>query len=270
MKAALPTIAEELELIVAAATKGGALALPYFNGDMDLDVKFKEGNSPVSAADFAVNQYLHDTLRSERPTYGWLSEETEDNGDRYRQSAPRTFVVDPIDGTRGFIEGSSMWCVSIAVVENGIAIAGVLFCPSRNEIFAASKNSGATINGSALSIASNLPDTIIMGGPRIFLDRLDSVVDDEFLRHPHVPSLAYRIALVAMGRMHGTFVKPNAHDWDIAAAGLILSEAGGHLWDNEGNMPQLNLQSPVKPVMIAAHANLSDQMLAIVQQTPFG
>ncbi|MGO4842995.1 inositol monophosphatase family protein, partial [Rhizobiaceae sp. 2RAB30] len=82
----------------------------------------KGGHSPVSEADYAVDHYLRETLTAARPDYGWLSEETADTPARLE--ARRTFVVDPIDGTRAFLEGASTWCVSIAVVEDGEPLAG--------------------------------------------------------------------------------------------------------------------------------------------------
>ena len=93
----------------------------------------KGGTSPVSEADYAVDRYLRETLTAARPAYGWLSEETADSAGRL--AASRTFVVDPIDGTRAFLDGRSTWCVSIAVVEDGHPLAGVLDCPATGEIF---------------------------------------------------------------------------------------------------------------------------------------
>ena len=121
----LTSYAEDLDLITKTAVEAGQKALPYFNGDQALDIQLKEGNSPVSAADFAVNEYLEDRLKAARPEYGWLSEETNDVDPQRRLAATRTFIVDPIDGTRGFIQGSTQWCVSVAVVENNRPIAGV-------------------------------------------------------------------------------------------------------------------------------------------------
>ncbi|KAG1650434.1 Inositol-1-monophosphatase [Nymphon striatum] len=158
------------------------------------------------------------------------------------------FVVDPIDGTRGFIEGRDMWCVSVGVIENSRPVAGVLVCPAREQILKASSGAGAYLN-----------------------DVQDKTygTDEKFERHPHVPSLAYRIALVAMGQMTATFVKPNAHDWDIAAADIILHEAGGSLCDVDGENFLLNQENPKKSVMFATHPEFSKKMLAIVTETPF-
>lgn len=263
------SFSEDLELITKAAIEAGNLALPYFRGDTDMDIQIKAGNSPVSAADYAVNAYLEQQLKDARPEYGWLSEETVDKDAQRRVKASRTFIVDPIDGTRGFIQGRNQWCISISVVENGRPIVGVLVCPARDEVFHASLGGGAYLNQQPIKLGAERPDRIILGGPRVFLDVMDAKSDDVFERHMHVPSLAYRIALVASGRLTATFVKPNAHDWDVAAADLILHEAGGTLCDEHGKKLQLNQQNVVKSVMCASHPSMLDDMLAIVRETPF-
>ena len=117
---------EDLALLRDAAREAGIIAMRYFGNNPQ--VWMKGGTSPVSEADHAADAYLRDTLLSARPDYGWLSEETADNP--VRLSARRTFVVDPIDGTRGFLEGLRSWCVSVAVVEDGRTLAGVLECPA--------------------------------------------------------------------------------------------------------------------------------------------
>lgn len=262
--------ADDLDLIEQVAVAAGELALPYFRGDTALDIQLKEGNSPVSAADYAVNNYLESELQAARPEYGWLSEETIDDNKQRRIDARRTFVVDPIDGTRGFIEGSDKWCISVGVVENSRPVAGVLVCPARGEVLTARLGGGAFLNGQRIGLENKKPARLIIGGPRVYLDALDGQSDEIFERHTHVPSLAYRLALVAMGRMTATFVKPNAHDWDIAAADIILHEAGGILCDEFGARFELNKENAKKTIMCASHPYLLDQMLAIVGKTSFG
>ena len=107
-----------------------------------------EGAGPVTEADLAVNAYLEDTLQAARPDYGWLSEETEDSEARLKKS--RAFVIDPIDGTRSFIEGSTTWAHSIAVVEDGRPIAAVVYLPLRQKLYSAALGQGATLNGKTI------------------------------------------------------------------------------------------------------------------------
>ncbi len=222
-------IADDLALIREAAQEAGRIAMSYFGKNPE--VWLKTGESPVSAADYAVDRFLRETLTAARPAYGWLSEETVDTPARL--SARRTFVVDPIDGTRAFIEGRSTWCVSVAVVEAGRPLAGVLDCPARSEVFAASVGGGAFKDGGRIGVraAGNSP---LVAGPKAMFTGASFPWPEDFRRGPYFPSLAYRVAAVASGDLDATYVKPNAHDWDIAAADVILSEAGGRIVDVRG------------------------------------
>lgn len=220
----------ELALIIEAAREAGEIAMRYFRKDPE--VWMKKGSSPVTEADFAVDAFLRETLTAARPDYGWLSEETVDTAERL--SARRTFVVDPIDGTRAFVDGRDVWCISIAVVESGRPLAGVLDCPARGEIYAAAAGGGARKNG-AVAAVRPARDSPTVAGPKPMVDAMQDRLGARFERHPYVPSLAYRIAMLADGVIDGTFVKPNSHDWDLAAADVILSEAGGRILDPRGN-----------------------------------
>ncbi len=235
MPAHKPTTAgaiDDLPLLRDAAREAGAIAMCYFGNDPR--VWMKGGTSPVSEADHAANTYLREALLAARPGYGWLSEETTD--DPARLSAPRTFVVDPIDGTRGFLEGQRAWCVSVAVVEHGRTLAGVLECPAMNETYWALPGQGAFRNGKRIAVREP-GDKIEISGPKQLIDLIPDGWQGWLKRAPHSPSLAYRLAMIANGTLDATFVKPNAHDWDIAAADLILREAGGRLLDPHGRAP---------------------------------
>jgi myo-inositol-1(or 4)-monophosphatase len=194
----------------------------------------KPGESPVTEADFAVDAFLRETLKAARPDYGWLSEETADN--RERLSAKRIFVVDPIDGTRDFIAGGDHWCVSIAVVEASRPMVGVLQCPARDLRYWAQADLGAFLDGQKLAAPPTQGEARIAGpGPvvRQFAEQWPPGVT----RVAYAPSLAYRVARIASGQLDATFIKPNAHDWDLAAAQLILEQAGGVILDANGASP---------------------------------
>jgi myo-inositol-1(or 4)-monophosphatase len=230
--AGLTDAAEELALLSEAAREAGAIAMRYFGKSPE--VWMKGGTSPVSEADYAADLYLRETLLKARPDYGWLSEETAD--DLARLAARRTFVVEPIDGTRGFLEGRRTWCVSVAVVEAGRPLAGVLECPASRETYWALPGGGAFRNGSPVRVRQAGP-IMEIAGPKPLLDRVPAKWQARLTRVSYIPSLAYRLAMIAGGALDATFVKPNAHDWDIAAADLILREAGGELLDEHGQAP---------------------------------
>src|SRR5688572_23950780 len=137
---------DDLQLLRSTAVAAGILATAYFRKD----VRFwnKSNASPVSEADVVVDRFLETTLRAARPDYGWLSEEGED--DDSRLAAARAFVVDPIDGTRGFLRGDDSWTICVAVVEAGQPIAGVVYAPARDEMYEASIGGGARLNGRPL------------------------------------------------------------------------------------------------------------------------
>ncbi len=260
---------DDLQLIREAAEGAGRIALSYFR--QGPQVWMKTGNSPVTEADLAADKYLKDMLLTARPDYGWISEETHDE----RAASPRRrfFVVDPIDGTRAFIEGSDVWCVSVAVIENGRPVAGVLDCPARHEIIAAAPGHGAEQNGNIIRVqAENRPFKV--AGPAGFIKRLPEHFLASIEHAPYVASLAYRIAMVARGDIAGTFVRPSSHDWDLAAADLILSEAGGHVLTADGKPLTYGLRNTSTGdyrhgALVAASGLLMDNMLDVVAETSF-
>jgi myo-inositol-1(or 4)-monophosphatase len=249
---------DDLALIREAAAEGAAIAMRYFRKSPDV---FWKGSSPVTEADYAVDRFLRETLTAARPDYGWLSEETADSPERLERN--RAFVVDPIDGTRGFMEGKTTWCVSVAVVEAGRPVAGVLDCPATGEVFMAALGGGATLDGQPIAVAKP-SDRPVLAGPRVMVEALDPSA----ATHPYIPSLAYRLALVASGRIHATFVKENSHDWDLAAADLILTEAGGEVVDSEGRPLIYNKAGTRHGRLAAGSGALLDGMTAVLRRLP--
>lgn len=253
--------ADDLPLLLNAAREAGEIAMRYFRKDPQ--VWMKDGQSPVSEADFAADKFLRETLTAARPDYGWLSEETADNAARLE--ARRTFVVDPIDGTRAFIQGLDTWCISIAVVESGRPVSGVLDCPALGEIFCALPDEGARRNGEIIHVRE-AGEQAEIGGPAHFFDAMPPYWRQRARRIAHVPSLAYRLAMIAKGTLDATFVKPNAHDWDIAAADLILREAGGQLLDAFGRPPSYGGRDSKHGVLVAGSGALLDVVNDVVAE----
>lgn len=242
----------DLDLILAAGEEAGRIAMAHFGRDPQVWYK-NDGTSPVSAADIAVDTFLRETLLEARPRYGWLSEETADTADRFRRDA--VFVVDPIDGTRAFIAGKPTWCVSIAVVKKGRPTAGVLVAPALGEVFAAGTSGQATKNGERLApltavvLAGASP--LRLSAPRDFVEGLEERLKSPIERCEHVPSLAYRLAMLADGRLDATLVKPRAHDWDIAAADAILRRVGGRLLNLSGDPVRYDRETIDHGILIA-------------------
>ena len=217
---------KDRKLLLDVGKEAGKIALTYFNADNR--VWTKSGESPVSQADYAVDKFLRETLLAERSDYGWLSEETEDDYSRLKSQT--VFVVDPIDGTRGFLEGSLKWCVSIAIVFKGRPLVGVLDCPAMGETYSAAFGQGSILNDKKLFLQTKREIKTITGSKK-----LNTVMRQHYPNTlevlEYIPSLAYRIAMVAADRVDGGIARAGANDWDLAAADIILSEAGGFMTD---------------------------------------
>ena len=253
----------DLALLKHHCAESGRIARRYF-GD-DPQVWMKEGDSPVSEADYAVDTYLKRELLLARPDYGWLSEETEDSPER--EGRARVFVVDPIDGTRGFLAGDRRWCVSAAVVENNRPTCGVLEVPMRDETVFACAGEGAWLGETRLdAVATREHRPLRIAGPKVFMRLARDVFDHSVEAAPFVPSLAYRIALVAVGRIDVAFARASARDWDLAAADVIAHEAGVVLRGLEGEVLTYNCPSTRHGVLVACRKERLDEMLAVARE----
>jgi myo-inositol-1(or 4)-monophosphatase len=210
----------------------------------------KEYNSPVTEVDITVNQLLKERLAAIVPEAGWLSEESEDGPARL--AASRVWIVDPIDGTRSFIAGRPDWAISVALVEARRPVVAALYAPASEELFLAVAGAGATRNGTPIKAT---PGGTIEGariaGPKGFLDRLAAVAPQLTIL-PRIHSLALRLARVADGTIDAAFASRTSRDWDLAAADLLVHEAGGALTTAGGATLAYNGTSTVHDVLIAA------------------
>lgn len=223
-------------------------------------VQSKAGGSPVTEADHAVDAYLRQELPRLDASAGWLSEETADTPERLGRS--RVFIVDPIDGTRAFMSGDPRWGVSIALVEEGAPILAVLYMPALSRLFSAVPGDGARLNGDHIRVSSaKVLHGARLAGPAPMLERIARGGLD-IVAQKKVPSLAYRLALVATGEIEAGFASTNSHDWDIAAADLIVHEAGGFLADRRGRRPVYNRPSPRHDILVAAPERFRDEITA--------
>jgi myo-inositol-1(or 4)-monophosphatase len=250
--------ARQAERLAAAVREAGALALSTFQ--KPLQSWTKAGASPVCEADIAVDRLLRERLTADEPHYAWLSEESTD--DPARLAARVVWIVDPIDGTRAYIAGIPEWTIAAALVEDGRPVIGCVYAPALDEFFTAVAGKGATLNGAAIATTrgDNLTDARI-GGPKGFLDRLAKITS-AFVAMPRVPSLALRLARVAQGALDVAITGGNSHDWDLAAADLLVHEAGGVMTPFDGATLVYNRPEPRHGALVAAgrerHAALID------------
>lgn len=251
MPAFAPPYADDLQLLRSSAVAAGIIASSYFRRDVKSWTK--DNLSPVTEADIMVDRFLAANLLQARPGYGWLSEETVDNPSRL--DCERVFVVDPIDGTRAFLRGEDYWTVSLAVVENGVAVAGVVYAPARDEMYEAHKGGGVLFNGKPLQRQRRAGAAPLIPAPGAVHQEMQAAGLD-YTRGPAYPSLAYRMVQVATGRLDAAVARRGAQDWDIAGAAVILSESGLDFADVCVGFPRFNKRD-VRHGALAALGDMS-------------
>ena len=215
---------KDFHLLTRVMQEAGDIARLYFNGNVKSWEK-KPGD-PVSEADLALDTHFRSKLTAARPDYGWLSEETAD--DKVRLEKSRVWIIDPIDGTRSFIAGKPEFTISAALVEDGKPVVGIVYNPILEEYYEAVKGRGAKLNGEIITCGnkSNLTNAHLIASKKAF-DWHGWLDDVEGAKFSHVNSIAYRMVKVASRHADASLSLTEKSDWDIAAADLILSEAGG-------------------------------------------
>ncbi len=237
--------------------EAGSLALTTFQG-ASLKSWAKGQSSVVTEADIAVNDLLRERLTAAAPGAAWLSEETEDAPARMAASA--LWIVDPIDGTRAYIAGRADWSISVALAEQGRPSLAAIYVPASGELFLAAAGEGATLNGVPIAATpQGHLDGATIAGPQRYLQWITRA-NPKTVAVPKVHSLALRLARVAQGAIDAAFTAGNSHDWDLAAADLLVHEAGGTLTDFMGRALNYNRADPVHGALLAAgqarHATL--------------
>ncbi len=257
---AADAVAQDFVLLQESVREAGRIALDYF-ASRKVPFRHKPDGSEVSEADLAVDHFLKTKLLEERPGYGWLSEEGED--DLSRLSASRLWVVDPIDGTRAFLQKKPFWVVSAGLVVAGRPVLGCVYNPVRDEFFAAQKGGGAALNGERIKVSrrEQLAGSRIVATKGTFRPTLWAAPWPKIERF-WANSIAYRICLVASGVADATLSLSGKSDWDVAAAQVIVEEAGGRLTAHDGSAYVYNQPRPRQKSVLAAGAALFPALLA--------
>jgi myo-inositol-1(or 4)-monophosphatase len=250
---------DELASIVREA---GAIAVSTFRGEQ-LKSWTKSGDSPVTEADIAVDLFLRERLTRLMPDCGWLSEETED--DRARLGGSRLWIADPIDGTRAYVNGRTDWAVSVALVESGRPVAAAVFAPMEDGLYLAIAGEGATLDGSPIKASIGAAfESARVAGPKPMIGELEKFAPG-IIAEPKVHSLALRLTRTAAGRLDVAFASKNSHDWDLAAADLIVHEAGGALSTLEGGTVVYNGAETRPGALVAAGITRHAGVIAITR-----
>ena len=250
---------DDLTILEDAVRAGGDIARKFYGGDYKR--WSKDGGSPVTEADLAVDKHLRETLTAARPEYGWLSEESAD--DPARLSRSHVFVVDPIDGTVAFLKNRPHFTICAAVGVDGKPVCGASYNPISEELYAARVGEGARRNGKAIHLAARdtLPECAMLG------DRTQLTCAPWPPMHvQNRNSVAYRIMLVADGSADASVSLTAKRDWDLAAADIILAEAGGLLTDASGNRLTYNRASTLQSSLVAANPALHGAIIALLRQ----
>jgi myo-inositol-1(or 4)-monophosphatase len=241
-------LTRQAALLADTVREAGALALSLFR--TELKNWTKGASSPVSEADIAVNDLIANRLTAATPEYGWLSEESAD--DESRLGKRFVWIVDPIDGTRGYLAGREDWCVSVALVEDARPVLAAVFAPASNEFFLARLGHGSLLNGVPIHTTSGINlDFSRLAGPKPLVERLN-LSGNEVTLHPRIGSLALRLCRVAQGRLDAAFAGGQSRDWDLAAANLIVQEANGKMTALSGDDILYNRREVTHGMLVAA------------------
>ncbi|MEX0582687.1 MAG: 3'(2'),5'-bisphosphate nucleotidase CysQ [Sneathiella sp.] len=254
--------AMDYALLTDAMKEAGDIARRYFKST--LKSWEKKPGDPVSEADLALDTHFKNRLLTARPDYGWLSEETVDDTDRLQKS--RVWIIDPIDGTRSFIAGKAEFTICAALVEDGKPVLGIVYNPILEEYYEAVIGGGAKLNGKIIS-CSNKAD---LAGAKLIASRksfewhgwLDEVKDATF---SHVNSIAYRIVKIASRHADASLSLTQKSDWDIAAADIILSEAGGITTTTGGEKLVYNRKSVNQRNVISSGCSIHPELMKMLK-----
>ena len=248
---------QEFTVLVEAIRTAGAEALRF--AAKGFEIIRKPDQSPVTSADLAVNDILHTHLLSAFPQDGWLSEESPDDGIRLQKT--RVWVVDPIDGTKAFINGEPEFCISVALIECDQPVVAAVYNPSTNELFSAIRSEGLLLNhqpvGSQNVQIDRRPVMALSPWERQIgrFTALESRTDSRPML-----SIAWALALTASSRIDGVATWEPENEWDVAAGTLLISEAGGTITDGSGRKLLFNQSAPRYRGIVAMSPHCPDAL----------
>jgi len=247
----------ELDVLQQAVRQAGQQALKLAAEGFETHIK--KDRSPVTTADLAVNQILHERLLTTFPHDAWLSEETPD--DPRRLENKRVWVIDPIDGTKYFMRGVPQYAISVALVESRQPAVAAVYNPATDELFSAVRGMGAWLNGQPIHVtpARNGRPVILVNPPALERGIFRAIEAAAECRP--MGSIAYTLALVAAGRADATLNLDGLNEWDVAGGVLLIEEAGGAVMDRNGSPLSFNQAKTTIRGILAADKDLLDRLL---------
>jgi len=267
---------DRLEVAMGAARRAGALILEFYEGDYDVRDKNSSAGAkslrdaeydPVTSADRAADECLRQDLRGAFPEYGWLSEETVDDAARLQQKT--VWIVDPMDGTKEFLHGIPEFVVSIALVTDGVPVVGVIYNPSKDELFGAVRDGGTFLNCKRVFCT----DTQDLRAATLIVSRSEDARGEIDPLREHLGqvrplgSVAYKLAVVAAGAADLNVSVQPKNEWDVCAGDLLVREAGGHMVDLDGEVRRYNQADPlIRGGLAAGNQDLADAAVALIRR----
>ena len=248
----------ELKITIKAAKEAGDVILKYYKSKYE--IKDKSYNNPVTSADKEADETIKKILMNNFPDYGWLSEETVDSSERLLKE--KVWVVDPLDGTKEFIEGIPNFVVSIGLVKEGNPILGIIYNPVTEELFSASEGGGAFLNNERISCSSKekTEEMVILNSRSETQRGLWNPYKDKFKVLEPIGSVAYKLGLTAAAKADVFASLRPKNEWDICAGNCIINESGGKLIDLNGNQRKYNLEKTlIEPGLIAGDVKAVDK-----------
>jgi len=253
-----------LKLAKTAASNAGDILLQYYKNDYE--IRDKSYHNPVTTADNAADDFLKEFIMKETPDFGWLSEETKDSPERLDKEF--VWIVDPLDGTKEFIEGVSHFVVSIGLVKRGKPVMGVIFNPVRNQMITANGSSEVLLNGSetAICTGTELHSVSCVNSRSETRRGLWEPWQNTFKNLIPIGSVAYKLALVGTGQEDFFVTLRPKNEWDICAGHAILQANGGVLKVLDGNNVHYNKPATIsKPGLVGGNPVLVEKFLKVYQ-----
>ncbi len=251
---------KEYQILCNAVKKANLALLDVIKNGYEKS--FKENHDPVTTADLIVNTILQEELLTAFPDSGWLSEETKDNPERLTKK--KVWIVDPVDGTKEFIENIPEYSISVALVYDGEPVLGAIMNPLKDELFTAIKDKGAFLNGKRIIVKSTINNKPVIVASRSENKRGEWEYFKKIAKIIPTGSIAYKLALVASGRADATFSLSPKNEWDICAGKLVLEEAGGVVTDKHGHGIIFNQAETLVNSIVGTSKVASDRIFEII------
>ena len=253
-----------LDLSVYAIKEASRVIVKHYNSD--LDVKMKGIGNPVTDADYEADDILHKLLINETPDFGWLSEETKDSPDRLEKEF--VWIVDPLDGTKEFVEGIPNFVISIGLVKNGNPVLGTIINPITLELYTSYKGNGVKLNGNSVYISSksSLESMTMLNSRTETKDGLWNPFNKNFNKLIAIGSIAYKLAMTSASQADITGSLKPKNEWDICAGHCLINESGGIMLTSEGeNISYNNKNTLINPGLVASNNTAVNAMLNCIK-----